>query len=332
MSDWTFEHLRNELRLAAEAREAQYAVGVAEQEYLIAHGSIQDGLVMMERPFYRLMRTVGTNDDAGNGAYSIELQDGMGQPLFVRYFDLGSDTLDLNPTGGHFLEELPWQQGTARIVIKEGQTTLLSTEVSANAPQVTLVSPNGGERWPAHGEATIAWEGSDADGDPLRYTVQYSTDAGQTWSAIAVNLAEQSVTLDLGSLAGSEEALVRVVASDGVNTARDDSDEMFSVGQKPPEVAIVSPADGALVEPGAMLLLQGTASDVEDGGITDESAFEWYSDREGFLGAGRTLILDDIYPGEHLITLQVTDSDLFTSEAQVSVFLGTRPRLPLVMK
>jgi len=66
------------------------------------------------------------------------------------------------------------------------------TSVSAHAPQVTLLSPNGGEAWPPYGEHTVTWTGSDADGDPLRYILQYSPDGGATWQAVAVNLAGAS--------------------------------------------------------------------------------------------------------------------------------------------
>jgi len=218
-------------------------------------------------------------------------------------------------------------------VIKHGQTTLLSTLVSPNTPQVTLLSPNGGEVWSAYGQETITWEGSDADGDPLRYAIQYSADGGATWKAVVANLVEPWYQVNLAWLAGSEQALVRVVASDGVNTAYDQSDGAFTVGRKPPAPAIGSPADGAVIPSGGMVILQGAASDVEDGAMTDDRAFRWTSDREGILGVGRTLLIDDLSPGYHVITLQVTDSDLFSSETHVGVFIGSPQQyLPLIVK
>lgn len=331
MSDWTFNHLRGQLSLLAEER-ASTAGLAATPLYLIAAGRIQDGLVIMSRPFYRLGRPAGGDNSSGSGEYSIALENSLGQPLFVRYFDLVADTLHLNPTGGSFREEMPWQHGTARIVIRQGQIILLSTEVSSAAPEITLLTPNGGELWNAYGPEQIEWQGTDADGDPLRYAIQYSADGGQTWEYVASNLTAQSHTVNLTTLAGSDHALVRIVASDGVNTSHDNSDDVFSVGAKPPAPAIISPAEGDLIAPGGMLILQGAGSDVEDGPLTDEVAFVWTSDREGPLGVGRILMIDDLRPGYHTITLRVTDSDLFSAETSVTIFIGTRPNLPLVLK
>jgi hypothetical protein len=301
-----------------------------QQEYLLCSGLIVDGLVTITRPFYRFTSSAG-NDDAGEGSYTLELQDAGGAPLFTRYFDTVGDSEHPVEGSGYFRQVVPWQAGTARIVLKEGQTVLRITHVSANPPEVTLLSPNGGEFWPPYGEQTVTWTGSDADGDPLRYALVYSPD-GDTWKAIATNLVGESYTLDAGRLAGSETARLRVVASDGVNTSQDESDGTFTVEGKPPEVYIIYPLDNSIVPPGRMVVLEGAGTDLEDGPLTDDPLFTWSSSLEGELGVGRELRFDDLRPGWHTITLEATDSDRFVSQASVSILIGHRVYLPLILK
>ena len=239
ISDITYEALWDSFRPAAAETQRGFEnpPGLEEKEYLVGSGYIVNGLVTMTRPFYRLPSPPGASDEQGQGQYMLELLDASGGPLFTRYFDTAGDTSDPVEGSGHFRQVVPWQEGTARIVIKEGQTVLHITHISANPPEVTLLSPNGGEYWLPYGEHTVTWTGSDADGDPLRYILQYSPDGGSTWKTVATNLTGESYTLEAGRLAGSETALLRVFASDGVNTGQGQSDATFTVEGKPPEAA-----------------------------------------------------------------------------------------------
>ena len=331
-SDITYAALRDEFRPAAAGLQVAGIAGIAQQEYLLCSGYIADGLVTMTRPCYWFPSPAGTSDEPGQGPYTLELQDASGTPLFTRYFDNVGDSEDPIEGMGYFRQVVPWQAGTARLVIKEDQTVLHVTHVSAHAPEVTLLSPNGGEFWPPYGEHIVSWTSSDADDDPLRYALLYSPDGGDTWKAVAVNLTGESYTLEAGRLAGSETALIRVVASDGVNTGQDQSDGTFTVEPKPPEAMIVYPVDGDVFPPGGPVLFEGAGTDLEDGSLTDGALFTWSSSLEGELGVGRELYFDDLLPGWHTITLEATDSDHFVGQDSVSIFIGNRVYLPLILK
>jgi hypothetical protein len=332
VSDITYTALRGSYGAGAASPEDVRASGYAQQEYLVAAGHIVDGLVTMTRPYYRLTFPVGTSDQPGQGRYALELQDASDAPLFTRHFDILGDSIDPDEGMGYFREIVPWQVGTARIVIREGQAVLHVTHVSAHAPTVTLLSPSGGEYWPPYSEQTVSWTGSDADGDPLRYVLMYSPDEGETWTPVATNLTGESYTVDVGRLAGSETALLRLIASDGVNTSQDDSDRIFTVEGKPPAAYVLYPLDNSVFRPGAPVVLEGTATDLEDGPLTDDALFAWSSSLEGELGVGRTLYFDDLLPGPHTITLAVSDSDGFVGRESVSIFIGSRVYLPIALK
>ena len=134
ISDITYEALRESFRPSAIGQlSLQPATGI-EQEYLIGSGKIIDGLVIMTHPFYRHMLPAGTSDETGQGSYSLELQNANGTPLFTRYFNTIKDLDDPISESIYFRQVVPWQPGTARIVVKRGQAVLRTIVVSVAHP------------------------------------------------------------------------------------------------------------------------------------------------------------------------------------------------------
>jgi len=224
ISTYTYKRLFNELAGSSSSASIQATnfLQDTEQEYLVATGIISPEDAVESRKFHRLMLPAGTDDEPGNGPYSLELQHENGSILFVRYFELGR----VAPTSGTdmsltFAEILPYHPDTARILLKHGNVVLETIVVSTNKPQVTVTFPNGGES--LSGEQTIAWTATDADGDTLTYDVLYSADGGENWSAIAVGLSQNSYVWDTDGVPGTTQGLIRVLATDGVNTGQDDS-------------------------------------------------------------------------------------------------------------
>lgn len=201
---------------------------------------------------------------------------------------------------------LPFPDGTQLIEVRRGEVLLATRTVSASAPVVQILSPNGGEVIGPDG-ITVAWSMSDADGDPLSATLLFSTDNGQTWQTLVAHLTESQFTVPFAHLSGTTEGRLRVLVSDGVNTSQDDTNAPFTVENHPPEAVIVSPpADAHFVE-GQIVSLSATAFDPEDG-VLEGDAFTWRSDRDGELGKGSELELTNLSPGQHVIELNVADS------------------------
>ena len=102
-----------------------------------------------------------------------------------------------------------------------------------------------------------------------------------------------SYPLDFSYLPGSQAALIRVTVSDGVNSASDTSDAVFSVRRKPPEVAITWPLPGALYESDQAVLFEADVRDLEDASLP-EANMMWTSDLMGVLGTGSSIASENL--------------------------------------
>jgi len=257
----------------------------------------------------------------------VDLLDAGGVSLLQRFFD-PTDLSNTDSAGVNVVRVwVPWVDGTAAIAFSRDGRVLLNVPVSVSTPAVTLVSPNGGESWGESGTRRVEWQASDGDGDPLEFTLQLSPDAGQSWSALAIGVSETSYEVEAADLAGSDRARVRVVASDGVNTASDESDADFSIGKKGPQIVLLSPDDGQTFGRGDEVILYGAGVDYEDGTVPDE-ALVWTSDLDGELGRGPSLWGLTLSQGVHRITISATDRDQTTASQSVTITIGEAGEAP----
>jgi hypothetical protein len=346
ISDYSYNSIRS--RMISESGTSAAQRATAPGEYLAVFGTIVSGTdtVALE-PFYRI-------EDAWDvfgrvpGDYTIRFL-GSGSVVLADYpFSVGFEFVDPgadSQTGpaqaeeeiGSIAEYVPWVEGTRVVAILRGEEELARRAVSAHAPQVELIAPNGGEVLDGDTFA-VTWSASDQDGDDLVFSLDYSTDGGATWTPLGAEATGTTVTLDADAVPGSDEGLFRVIASDGVNTAVDTSDAVFSVPNKAPQVQIVSPADGAIFVPGQSIGLEGMAVDLEGGTLTG-SALVWRSDVAGVLGSGELLHVTDLELGTHRVTLTATDADGLKATAGLTIQVldqvtvsETRLFLPLVLR
>jgi hypothetical protein len=224
-----------------------------------------------------------------------------------------------------------WNPATARVELRNGATVLAARNVSANAPVVSLTAPNGGQTFGPSADIPISWSASDADNDALTYSVLYSPDGGASWVPVADGLTTTSYTLPAATVAGSQNAVVRVVASDGANSGQDQSDAPFSVSKKPPQLYITTPGNGSAVPPSSAVALEGLGIDLEDGNLAD-SDLQWTSSKDGALGSGAALIVSSLSSGLHTITLTGKDSDNNSVNASIQLFVGNRLYLAITRR
>jgi hypothetical protein len=277
--------------------------------WVLPTGAVSQGMV---RKWQRnAAPTVGSSTLAA-GNYHLRLLDAGGNVLDDRALTL-NDTMDDSGPVRPFLITFPAPSGqVARIELLDGNVVLAQLRPGANPPTVTLITPAGGETFDS--QMTISWRASDPDsGDRLLFTVQYSPDNGQTWRALLTNVPNLSgtdtATVDLKSLSGLPASTtggrIRVIASDGYNTAMAVS-QPFTVPNRAPQPTISLPWPGQSIPAGQPVLLQGAASDAEDGGLSG-AALRWTVDGRD-AGTGQTRLIAGLAPGQHTVTLTARDS------------------------
>ncbi|HID19485.1 MAG TPA: hypothetical protein EYP28_00880 [Methanophagales archaeon] len=164
----------------------------------------------------------------------------------------------------------------------------------------------------------IRWKAEDKDGDPLSFSILYSPDKGNSWFPVAWNVQGESYKVDTLILPGGDAAMVRVIVTDGFNTAQDDSDGTFKVAGKPPAAFIIRPEANTPFSSGEVISFEGEATDLEDYSIPDAS-FIWSSDSTVF-GTGRRVnarLPDWVYK----VTLTVVDSRGNTGQDTVMIWV-----------
>lgn len=280
-------------------------------------------------PVFTLETTAPTT--AGSGSHRIEVQDGSGATLFTRYFTPGivhteseDPADDIEATV--FSEPILVQEGASYVTLVNATGVEMgSIHLAGEAPTVTMVNPTGGEM--LSDIETLEWQVTDPDSTKHQFWVEYSPDNGTSWRTLAGSLTETTLEVDFTELAGSNgAALVRVHASDGQNSTTAASAN-FTVPKKPVVATIASPENGAVFQPGDLVLLKGNVHDPEDGAAIEVT---WQSDPDGLLGSGNQLPIYDLSVGSHTVSLTAQDSDGNIVTDTVNLYIdGTPPDLSL---
>ncbi|MBX3053127.1 MAG: hypothetical protein KF753_16710 [Caldilineaceae bacterium] len=307
-SDYTYNGIRARMQAEGFAVTAAQAMAPA-GDFLLIQGQIApDGNSATLGEILTLPAASQPLPDPG--AYSLELRGSGGTLLASHSFTptLYADEDTANDGIGFVNLVVPAASGTQTIELRRGETLLASRTVSAHAPTATLLTPNGGENIGPTG-VTVSWQMTDEDGDPLTAALLFSPDNGANWQTLQTGITDTtSVDIPYSLLSGTEQGLMRVLVSDGVQTALDDSDAVFSVQRSAPEVAFLSPLPGSSFVVSQTVALAASAYDKEDGQLTD-AAFAWTSDLDGPLGPGANLSLDTLSAGQHAVSVTATDSD-----------------------
>jgi hypothetical protein len=298
-----------------------------EDEHLLLSGKLEDGGVRFD-PVFRFEGVGPTAMDSG--AYTIRVLDPTGTTLFSGLFDpvnvLPDTTEEISPTL-FFAELVPVLTGADRIVIAGPDDQELGGLVLTGVvPSVTITSPADGAI--LHGIWEIAWEVEDPDSENHSFWVEYSPDGGGRRIALATRTSRSSLAVDFDKLPGcSTYCLIRILASDGVNTGVATFDA-FTSPAKQPTAQILTPADGSVFQTGDLAWFQSLVWDPDDGFL--DGGVEWSSSIDGVLGDGDELRTITLSEGVHQVTLRATDSDgnIAIDNATIHVD-GTSPTIQL---
>lgn len=328
VSDYTYRTISNLLQVQFPSFRASTKISVPTSDTLLISGIVSPSHGSGSLDPIVTLNVSAEPMQSGAAAYALQLEDANGQMLASHAFDPPRTPEDDPGAPCSFIFALPKPTGMQQIrLVRDGETLDIRSS-SANPPIVNLLSPIGGETW-SGSTATVQWSGSDGDGDPLQYSVQYSVNSGATWQTIAVNLSTTTFPVDLDWLPGSQHARIRVVATDGFHTAIASSSADFSVTDHPPTAFLNEPFDPQVASQ-QMFALTGSGYDNEDGMLTG-AALTWHSDRDGLLGTGQTLLVqaDDLSEGTHQISLVAQDSSGHQAAETVTVQIDRIAPTPL---
>lgn len=329
-SKYTYERIRGKLPFTSQL--SMESTSSIEQPIVLVSGSLSStsGTAGFEAAY----QFQGLAGEVLTGTYTLRFDDAAGLPIASYPFE--PEFCDHCPQNvepnGFFVLALPWDSRTSRMTLLHNGREMATRRVSAHSPQVRLLSPKGGEVL-AGAEVTIQWAASDMDSDVLSYAIQYSNDNGISWQTLNTDWTMTSYTIPRDQLPGSSQARIRILASDGMRTGSDISDDTFTNVPRAPSVTIFSSRPNSMYVSGQTITLDGSAFDPEDGQISD-AGLTWYSDRSGVLGTGRQLIIDSsiLAQGRHTITLTARDNDQSIGQATTTLdVFRVRPELPAVL-
>jgi hypothetical protein len=201
-----------------------------------------------------------------------------------------------------FGQYVDYDPATRRIQVVHDEMILAERFVSAHAPVVTL---NPIALDVERHSLTFSWQASDADGDPLRFLIQFSADDGVHWTVVQVNYKALATTIDTMRLPGAQHCHLRVIASDGVNSAIA-ATPAFSLPRHAPSVQIYGVNEGDTVPFGVALRLTGAGYEPEVSTRGIQLAWD-VSGPDHRTGTNSALSLTALSPGAYVATLTATD-------------------------
>jgi hypothetical protein len=256
-----------------------------------------------------------------SGDYTIEIENGAQETLLsVSFMAVFTDAEGVPLDTVYFSYQLPVPGNAAKILLKHNGLVLDTIVPSLNPPSVEVTAPGDGDSW--SGQETIRWSASDADSDPLHFTILYSPDEGGNWYPVATNLTGDEYTVELGRLPGGTGGKIQIIVTDGFHTVQVQSAGTFTVPFPAPIVTIETPADGQSFIVNEWIKLTGSANDLA-GSAAGTFTYLWTIDGQVVdVGSATNILLGQ---GDYTITLTAYDDLGNHGEASVTVTVAPLP-------
>jgi YVTN family beta-propeller protein len=236
------------------------------------------------------------------------------------------DPLTAHVDGAHGGTFVAAASPAARTVELVRGGTVLDRLDRSRPPHVRLLAPRRGARVRTHGTLVVRWRTRDPDGDPrhaipVEASVDYSSDAGRTWSSVYQGPDRGRAAIAGSTLQHSRRARVRVTINDGFNETHRRS-RAFRADGAAPKVRIIVPVTNGQLRPGARSLLVGSAFDDHSHRLRGR-ALSWYAGRKR-LGTGEKLVVR-LPAGRYPLRLRARDRSGRTGTARLRVRVQAEP-------
>jgi hypothetical protein len=181
-----------------------------------------DGFAGAILPLYEFESVTDIPSEEGEGGWAIVLKDASGAILSRHVWEpvWRIPHLEVERNLVSFAFRLLRPPALARVELQGPDGVVDAVDLSASAPRVTILRPAAGETAPLEeGAVRVEWSGTDADDDPLLYTVFYSGNGGETWMDVAFETDATSVLVPIDPEAPAHAHRVLVRATDGGRSA-----------------------------------------------------------------------------------------------------------------
>ena len=275
---------------------------------------------------------------------AVRVNDDVDEPsaLTLAWTDASGAALDLSTTpddDGVVSDSVLLAEGTYTVTLtatdSDGLSGVASTtfvvEAPNNLPSCEITAPLSGANGPAGEPLLLVGLVSDLDQAPETLTVSWSSDlAGLLGASTPSAAGEVSLTVDELPF-GTHTLTLSVLDAVGASC---EAEALYSVGV-PPELELLAPLDGDLFNEGELVSFVAAASD--DATASGDLLVAWASDLDGLLdeanaAADGSILFEttSLSPGEHTITVTVTDGDGLYSVAEVLLSVNDLPGAPTV--
>ena len=265
--------------------------------------------------------------DGGNGTYEVNLlfnENWTGEINSPRVFDVEAEGIlqldDYRPSGPDGSDVNVAKVETFQVEVTDGILNIVFIKGTQNpaikgldickisdgepvneAPVVVIDAPDDNSTFEEGTEITFTGSANDPEDGDLTNSLEWTSSLDGTLPATGGTIAVS--TLQVGTHTIIAEATDSESESGSASITLTISP---AATNDPPTISIDAPADGTAFEEGTSITFEGTASDPEDGSLSENIA--WSSDLQGNLGTGAS-VMATLTKGNHVITATISDNE-----------------------
>jgi len=234
VNNQTYSHLLSELNGTGE-------VICTDKELIIVSGNINKSFNTTLDNFYIVKGGCYVNETIVSAPANVTVlkieQKGIGGVVLnllsrvIDYFITGDggELTEINEMPFVFVMLYNENATTFNFINQSNNASLTQRNVTPNTPSINITYPQGGEN--LQSKFNITWNATDADGDNVYYAVLISDDGGGNYTTLDIDLNQTYYELNPDDFDGGTNYMIKVLATDGVNTGSNVSNTFTLVPQ-----------------------------------------------------------------------------------------------------